>query len=95
MTLALDEALKRLDSALKLLEVSVVRRLEAERSRGDLETELQIMQDDRASLALELDTTLARLRRYEAVTQDVSARVDQAMHAIGEVLAQADVQEEV
>ena len=48
---SLDDALKRLDTALGLLEASFTRRLDAERRRGDLETELQVMQDDRARLA--------------------------------------------
>ena len=75
MTPILDDALKRLDIALGLLEGSVSRRLEAEKRRGDLETELQLMQDDRARLAGELDGALTRLQRYEAATDDVSQRV--------------------
>jgi predicted nucleic acid-binding Zn-ribbon protein len=94
MPSTLDEAMKRLEGALGLIEVSVMRRLEAEKRRGDLETELQIMQDDRARLALELDTTLARLHRAEAAVEDVAERVKRAATAIGEVLAQAGESEE-
>jgi hypothetical protein len=90
MTLLLDDALKRLESALGLLEASVARRLEAERRRGDLETELQIMQDDRARLAVELDGALTRLRRFEAAADDVSQRVRQAIGSIRDVLARAE-----
>ena len=43
----LDEAMKRLDRALGLLEASVSRRMDAEKRRVGLETELQLMQDDR------------------------------------------------
>jgi|SRR3954449_219963 uncharacterized protein YicC (UPF0701 family) len=86
MTLSLDDALKRLESALGLLEISIARRLEAEKSRGDLETELQIMQDDRSRLATDLDATLTRLHRFETVTDDVGHRVNQAMGAIRNVL---------
>jgi uncharacterized protein YicC (UPF0701 family) len=89
MTLLLDDALKRLDGALGLLEASIARRLDAEKSRGDLETELQIMQDDRARLAVELDVALTRLRRYEAVTDDVGQRVKTAMGVIQDVLERA------
>ena len=89
MTPILDDALKRLDSALGLLEASVSRRLEAERRRGDLETELQLMQDDRARLAEELDGALTRLQRFEAATDDVGQRVQLAIGAIQSVLAQA------
>ena len=90
MSLSLDDALSRLDGALGLLEVAVARRLEAERRRGDLETELQIMQDDRARLAVELDAALARLHRVEAAADDVGARIQRAMGTVRDVLAQAD-----
>ncbi|WP_112663867.1 DUF4164 domain-containing protein [Microvirga flavescens] len=89
MTPTLDDALKRLESAIGLLEASVVRRLDAEKRRGDLETELQIMQDDRARLAVELDGALTSLNRYEAATDDISQRVRQALGAIQGVLARA------
>jgi hypothetical protein len=86
MTTALDEAMRRLESSLGLLEVTVMRRLEADKRRGDLETELQIMQDDRARLALELDGMLARVQRAEAAAADVSERVQRASAAIESVL---------
>ncbi len=90
MAASLDDAVKRLDAALGLLEAAVTRRLEAERRRGDLETELQIMQDDRAQLAVELDGTVARLHRVEAASEDVSRRVQRALGAVREVLAGTD-----
>jgi hypothetical protein len=89
MAPTLEEAMKRLDMALGLLEASVSRRLEAEKRRGALETELQLMQDDRARLAVELDGALTRLHRFEAATDDVGRRVRQAIGAIQNVLAQA------
>ena len=81
--------MKRLDRALGLLEVSVSRRLEAEKRRGSLDTELQLMQDDRARLAVELDGALTRLHRFEAAADDVSRRVRLAIGAVQTVLAQA------
>ncbi len=89
MTPILDDALKRLDTALNLLEASVSRRLEADKRRGSLETELQLMQDDRARLAEELDGALTRLHRFEAAADDVGRRVRQAIGAVQAVLAQA------
>ena len=86
----LEEAMKRLENALGLLEVAIARRLEAERRRGDLETELQIMQDDRARLAVELDGAITRLNRVEAATSDVGARVRRAIGAIEDVLSAAE-----
>ena len=85
----LDDAMKRLEKALGLLEASVSRRLEADRRRGDLETELQLMQDDRSRLAVELDGAVTRLHRFEAATDDVSRRVREAIGAVQAVLAQA------
>ena len=90
MAVSVDEAMKRLENALGLLEASVSRRLEAERRRGDLETELQIMQDDRARLAVELDGAVTRLNRVEAAADDVGHRVKVAIGAIQDVLARAD-----
>jgi uncharacterized protein YicC (UPF0701 family) len=90
MTPSLDDAMKRLENALGLLEASVTRRLDAERRRGDLETELQIMQDDRSRLAVELDSALTRLNRVEAATDDVGQRVRQAIDAIQDVLDHAE-----
>ena len=90
MAASLDGAVRRLDAALGLLEAAVTRRLEAERRRSDLETELQIMQDDRARLAVDLDGTVARLHRVEAAASDVSRRVERATGAIRDVLERAE-----
>jgi predicted nucleic acid-binding Zn-ribbon protein len=85
----LDEAMKKLEASLGLLEASVSRRLAAERTRADLETELQIMQDDRARLAVELDGASNRLSRVEAAAEDVGRRVNRAISAIQEVIVHA------
>lgn len=89
MTSPLDDAMKRLDVALGLLEASVSRRLDAEKRKGSLETELQLMEEDRARLAEDLDGALTRLHRYETATDDVSRRVQLAISAVRTVLAQA------
>ena len=85
-----NEAIKRLDAALGLLEASFNWRLEAERRRGDLATELQIMQDDRARLALELEGAQTSLQRMEVVTEDVTKRGHRAIGSIRHVLAEAE-----
>ena len=86
----LDDALQRLDGAVGQLEFAIARRLEGERRRGDLDTELQIMQDDRARLAVELDGAITRLNRVEAAADDVGHRVKVAIGAIEDVLARAE-----
>src|SRR4051794_35987032 len=90
MPASLEDALERLEGALGLLEAAVSRRLEVERRRGDLETELQLMQDDRARLAVELDGATARLNRNEAAARDVGERVQRAVVSIQDVLAHID-----
>jgi hypothetical protein len=90
MAASLEDALKRLDGAIGQLEAAVRRRIEVERRRGDLETELQIMQDDRARLAVELDSATARLNRTESAARDVGERVQRAVDVIQDVLADAD-----
>jgi hypothetical protein len=90
MAVSLDNGVRRLEAALGLLEAAVTRRLEAERRRGDLETELQIMQDDRARLAVEPDGTVARLHRVEATASDVGRRVERAAGVLREVLGRVE-----
>lgn len=89
MAVPIEEALRRLEAALGLVEAAVARRLDGERRRGDLETELQIMQDDRARLAGELDGATARLRRTQAAVDDVEARLERAIGAVETVLTRA------
>jgi hypothetical protein len=48
------------------------------------------MQDDRARLALELESAQSRLHRVEAATGDVTKRVDRAVGSIRDVLARAE-----
>lgn len=90
---ALDQALQHLDAALGQLEAAAQRKLELERSRGDLETELAIMQDDRARLAVDLDGALTRAATVEAAARQASERLDRAMATIGALLAQPTASE--
>ncbi len=90
MAASLEDALRRLDGAIGQLEAAVSRRLEIERRRGNLETELQIMQDDRARLAVELDGTTARLNSAESAARDVGERVQRAVGSIQGVLAHVE-----
>lgn len=86
----LEDAIIRLDAALGQLEAASQRRIEAERRRGDQETELTLMQDDRARLAAELDGTLARLTRVESAAADVNKRLDKAMGSVRGVIIAAE-----
>lgn len=90
MALVVDDAVRRLQAAIGLLEASVGRRLDVEHRRGDLDTELQLMQDDRSRLAVELESTAARLSRVETAADHVGRRVHVAIGAIQEVLDRPD-----
>ncbi|WP_332683266.1 DUF4164 domain-containing protein [Bosea sp. (in: a-proteobacteria)] len=86
----LDHALSRLEGALGQLEAAARRRLEAERGRANLETELTLMQDDRARLAVELDGTMAQLGHVQGAAEEVDKRLDKAMAALNEMIARAE-----
>jgi chromosome segregation ATPase len=82
----LDDALQRLSAALDELETTVARRLEAELSHADLEEELDVMQDDRSRLALELDAALAHKSALEKARDEVLTRLDRTSLGIRAVL---------
>lgn len=90
MTAAVEDALRRLEATVALLESAVARRLDAERSRGDLEAELDLMQQDRARLAAELDGTRVRLSEAEATVDEVERRLGQAIGAVEGVLTRGE-----
>jgi hypothetical protein len=89
MSVLVEDAVKRLQAAIALLESNIGRRLDTEHRKGDLETELQLMQDDRARLAVELESTVARLNRVELATDHVERRVQSAVGTIEQVLSRA------
>jgi predicted nucleic acid-binding Zn-ribbon protein len=86
-----ETAIKILDASLTQLETAASRKLDLERRRGDLETELAIMQDDRSRLAIDLDGAMSRLKRVETAADGALQRLDRAMLGIQAVLgANAD-----
>jgi hypothetical protein len=76
----------RLRAAVDALEQAEARRRENQRQTGPIETELALMQDDRARLATELDASLARSNRVENLAEDLTRRVDAAMATVRAVL---------
>jgi predicted nucleic acid-binding Zn-ribbon protein len=81
-----ENAVKILDAALAQLETAAHRKLDLERRRGDLETELAIMQDDRSRLAIDLDGATSRLKNVETAAAGALQRLDRAMLTIRSVL---------
>ena len=82
----LEPSLKRLRAALDLLEAAMERRARQEGAKGDAQEELALMQDDRARLAVELDSALDRNRGLLAANIEAGRRVEKASAAIREVL---------
>jgi chromosome segregation ATPase len=82
----LDRALARLAKALDQLERAVAVKLEDDHSVAELEEELDIMQDDRSRLALELDAALAHVSALEKARDEVLRRLDEAGDGVAEAL---------
>ncbi len=86
-SLSIDEALRRLKSALELLESAVDRRLENSQSVSGLEGELHRLGTDRSRLAQSLDAAEARAADLAAANAEVSRGLVNAMESIRDVLA--------
>lgn len=85
----LEPSLKRLRAAIDLLEGAIERRLRQEEAQGDSKEELALMQDDRARLAVELDSALESNRGLLAANEEAARRLAQAGAAIRAVLERA------
>lgn len=86
----LDRALKRLASSLDLLEAAASRRASADSARANLEEELAVMQDDRARLAVDLDSAIARANTLDAANSSVSQRLERTSATIRSILESVD-----
>jgi len=87
---ALGEALRRLESAVGVLEAASARALDSRRMGADRETEIALLADDRARLAEELDNSNARTTRLESTNREVARRLDTAIETIRDVLNNSD-----
>lgn len=82
MSVQIDAALKRLETALDLLEGAVERQLEGALHVASLENELHRLGTDRSELAQSLDAAEARTARLEQTNREVSERLVAAMETI-------------
>jgi len=82
-----DEALGRMRAALDRLETAVEKKLRVEAKRADVDEDLNLMQDDRARLAVELDGALADARTSAAANAAAANALARAASAIESVLA--------
>jgi hypothetical protein len=90
MSPELEAAIRRLTAAIGQLEAAAAARPAISAPRGDLETELQLMQDDRARLAVELESATARLNQVEVASEHVGQRLQAAIGHVSEVLGRAE-----
>jgi chromosome segregation ATPase len=86
-SLSTEEALRRLEAAVALLEEALDRRLDRTTALGDLESELHRLGADRSRLAQSLDAAEARSARLADVNAEVSRGLVEAMESIRDVLA--------
>jgi predicted nucleic acid-binding Zn-ribbon protein len=85
---ALTQSIGQLRNAVANLERVVARRAEDDRSLSTLKDELAIMQDDRARLAMELDSALAKTTRMDAIMTELLRRIDRSTTLVREVLGE-------
>jgi hypothetical protein len=83
---SLATALKRLGSAIDMLDTSASRKQGSERANAARATELELMRGDRAKLADLLDQALARGRSLEEANAKVSDRLERAIMITQEAL---------
>jgi hypothetical protein len=76
------DALARLSAALDRLDAASLRHADGDRARTTLETELQLMREDRHQLARLLDEEKAARAEAEASLGEIAPRIDRAMAAI-------------
>ena len=86
-TSQVEDALRRLDAALDLIEAAIDRRLEGERAAASLESELHRLGTDRSRLAQSLDAAEGRSARLADANREVSRRLVAAMETIKDMLA--------
>ncbi|MDQ4060382.1 MAG: DUF4164 domain-containing protein [Pseudomonadota bacterium] len=82
----LDAAARRLDTALDALETALSRRRAGERSIAALHGELQLLAEERARLARQLNEARDHTAALESANREASRRLDAAMAAIRMVL---------
>ena len=83
---ALGAALRRLEAAVGVLEAASARALDVRRTGVEREAELALLEDDRARMAEELDSSNARTMRLETINRDVARRLDRTIETIRDVL---------
>lgn len=87
---AVELATKRLQAALDALEGAIERRLERDQGQAALASQVHAFDSDRARLAEELDSAIARARRLESTNRDVARQLDEAIATIRSIVEGAE-----
>jgi hypothetical protein len=83
---AINQAVKRLASALDGLDAAVERRRESDHREEDLAYQVEALGVDRTRLAAALDGETARSRKLETTNREIAGRLDEAIASIQAVL---------
>lgn len=84
----LDSATERFKAALDRLEAGIHRQLLRAQSAGRLENEVNVLKEDRARLAEELDQMKSHARQLNELNERASESLANAIDGIREVLAE-------
>lgn len=87
---SIEAASRRLALALDALDAAAEGRREAARHGEALTAQIHALGDDRARLAGELDSAIARSRALEAANREVAKRIDTAIETVRSVLGDGD-----
>jgi hypothetical protein len=83
----LDGAIRRLVGAVDAVEAAVAQCLEQSRTGRDRAVEIALLEEDRARLAQDLDSSNTRAATLANVNRAVGRRLDQAIDTIRSVVA--------
>ena len=82
----LHTVLRRITTALDHLDAAVERRVLADRLQLDLFEEYTVMQDDRARLGIELESSALRARQLEQAAREAGKKLERASITIRSIL---------
>lgn len=83
-------AVERLQAALDALEGAIERRLERDQGQAALASQVHAFDSDRARLAEELDSAIARARRLEGTNREAARQLDEAIASIRSIIDGAE-----
>jgi DNA repair exonuclease SbcCD ATPase subunit len=86
---SIETRAKRLDAAMEALEIALGRQAVTGKKVGELQQQMHAVAEDRSRLAQELDRLKQRAVKLEGINDDVAQRLQSAIGAIEELIAEA------